>query len=398
MTREVADPTKFGGPGGSTAGRYLPAASRPADYAQLPVDMADGSIGAQFERVVDRDPTATAITSSAGWMSFGELDGLANRGANGLLERLGPGEEPVILLFDHDSDVVAALLAVLKAGKAALILDQQGPQAVAMAQASDSGARLAVASEHQLHEARSMVAGANVVAWHDLCAGQTASRPGLDVPPERAAMLAYTSGTTGSTKAAVLPHRMLLHLVRGATSALGISPSDRLPMLFPLSLAVAAYPMLLPLLVGGTLAIFDLRGMGLAPFPAWLAEARVSVIYISPTVARFLGKAGDQRFPDLRLIVLGGERVDADAVASVRAVFGDDCVVANGYGTTETGVLSFFFTSPDDSYGLAGVPVGWAIDGMELRVVNGGELVPTGSVGESPGAKPVPAVRVLAAP
>ena len=104
-------------------------------------------------------------------------------------------------------------------------------------------------------------------------------------------------------------------------------------MLFPTSLAVAAYPMFIPLLNGGTLATLDVHGVGLAPVAEFLVRERITLAYMAPTVVRFLVDAGcsGSRFPDLRMIALGGEVVDAESVRLTIGLFGRTCV-ANGFG------------------------------------------------------------------
>ena len=56
-----------------------------------------------------------------------ELNTTANRIAQTILALRGEKEEPVVLLFDHGVDVVAAIIGVLKAGKFFVALDSQDP-------------------------------------------------------------------------------------------------------------------------------------------------------------------------------------------------------------------------------------------------------------------------------
>jgi len=289
----------------------------------------------------------------------------------------------VAVLCAHGPDLVEAILGVLAAGRVVVVIDPQAPTAVsatvlrhsrAATLLHDTGlADLADALLAEVSEAGAPVAPELLAL--DAVDAAAVPGPGTGPPPVAVraadpAMLAYTSGSTGDPKAAVLSHRALLQVMKGATDTLAISPGDRLPMLFPVSLAVAAYPMFLPLVNGAALCTFDLRSAGLASFVDWLADQRITVIYLSPTVARFMERS-DRRLEDLRLVVLGGERVDADAVRVVRDVFGEGALVANGYGTTETGVLTFFFTTPGESYPEEMVPVGYPVEGMDLSIVDG---------------------------
>lgn len=335
----------------------------------------------RFEAQAERRGDHVALVGPTASLTFAEADDLAGRAAGSLLAQVGTGPEPIALLFDHDVHLVVAILATMKAGRPVVVLDPVAPTEVTAGVLANSRAVLLV--HDAAHEPEPEL-GADLPAasWADLTAGEQIGRVPVDTAD--VAMLAYTSGTTGAAKAAVIPHRALVHLMDGATGALSIDEDDHLPMLFPLSVAVAAYPMLLPLVNGGTLHTFDMRSLGLAPFAPWLEEQGITLIYFSPTVARFLeGTRGDHSFPRLRTVVLGGERVDDDAIAVVRSFFGDHLEVFNGYGATETGVLTFHRSDPAATHGAAGVPVGSPIDGMDLLLVDAaGDEVETGEVGE----------------
>ncbi|HRW40619.1 MAG TPA: AMP-binding protein [Microthrixaceae bacterium] len=344
-------------------------AERPATI----IDRFEAQVAARADRPSLVGPTKT--------LTFGEVDDLAGRAASTLLE-LHPGDRsPIAILFEHDVDLIVAFLAVLKVGRPVVVLDPLAPVEVTAAVLVNAGATVLVHDE-QHPPPDGLPAEATVVAWSELLGGEPGGR--VAVRTDDIAMLAYTSGTTGGAKAATISHRALVHLMDGATEALGIDAEDRLPMLFPVSLAVAAYPMLLPLVNGGALHTFDMRSLGLAPFPAWLAEQKITLIYFSPTVARFLeGATEGGEFPALRTVVLGGERVDDASIEVVRNVFGSHIEVFNGYGTTETGVLTFHRVDPAVRHGAAGVPAGTPIAGMDLVLVDEhDEAVPEGEVGE----------------
>lgn len=357
-------------------------ASPPAGFQPFPDDAVLGSVGDRLARVASELPDNVAISSPSSTMTYAELFDRVQRAAAAISDRVGPTAEPVAVLADHDGPLVVAVLSVVLAGHVVVVLDPAAPDDASDHVLTESGARLLI------HDAPSSVAANTVVSRHpDLAAwplDEIDAEPG-DLPVRSSGdplMLAFTSGTTGSPKGAIITHGVILNLVRGATNALGVTPADRMPMLFPVSMAVAAYPMFIPLLNGATLATLDVRGVGLAPVPEFLVRERITLAYMAPTVVRFLVDAvAGYTFPELRMIALGGEVVDAPVVQLTSELFAPD-LMANGFGTTETGVITLHVFDPADPP-VGAVPSGHAVPDVELHVLDDdGAPLPRNASGE----------------
>jgi amino acid adenylation domain-containing protein len=363
----------------------------PAGFVPFPAPEAVGSVAARFLAVAADRPDHVALRSPAGAWTYAELAAEVRRRAAALADLVDPAKPtPVALLLPHDGPLVAMILSVIAAGHAVVVLDPVAPAAQGRHVLAESGAPIVVhdaATEPLLAELLGDGVDAVPVPIGDLDPDPTAAPPAAD-PAGTARgladplMLAFTSGTSGSPKAATITHGVLLNLIRGATGALGIGPDDRMPMLFPTSMAVAAYPMFLPLLNGGTLATLDVRSVGLAPVADFLADERITLAYMAPTVVRFLVDAlAGRTFPDLRLIALGGELVDAEAVRITADAFGPRHL-ANGFGTTETGVITLYVFEPGDPFEGA-VPAGYPVPDVEVLVLDDhGVPLPVGEAGE----------------
>lgn len=362
----------------------------PAGFEPFPDAAVSGSVAERFVAVALANPDRVALRSPAGQWTFAELLADARSRAGGIRAALAEGPPvPVAVLADHDGPLVVALLAILLADQIVVILDPQAPDDQSIHLLDECAAPLLIHDDaHATQAARLAGAGRAQPA--------TAAFGSLEGPPVEApgsvaddvVMLAFTSGTSGASKAGAITNGVLLNVIRGATNALGIGPDDRLPMLFPISLAVAAYPLLLPLLNGGTLATLDLRAQGLAPLAPFLRDERITVAYIAPTIVRFLaGSLDGHDFPDLRLLALGGEVVDADVVRLTRDLLGPERI-ANGFGATETGVITLYVLEPDEvPEGV--VPAGYPVPGIELRILDEhGRPVPNGTSGEVTIASP----------
>lgn len=354
-------------------------------------DDVRGSVTDRFLAVAARHADREAISSPSGRWTYAELEAAVRRRAGGVVATVGTSARPVAVIATHDGQLVITILAVIAAGHIVVVLDPTAPAEQHAQALAECGAPLVLHDDDHSAIAQGLAAGNGAIDARSLADIDTAG-PALTTVPTRTAddpmMLAFTSGTSGAPKGGIITHGVLTNLVRGATAALGLTSDDRMPMLFPTSLAVAAYPMFLPLLNGGTLATLDVRSVGLAPMADFLADERITVAYLAPTVVRFLVDAlAGREFPDLRLVALGGELVDAEVVRLAQELLGPD-LLANGYGTTETGVITLYVIDPADPP-TGAVPAGYPVPDVELHVLDdGGEALPAGATGEIAVASP----------
>lgn len=364
-------------------------ATVPEGFEPFSDDAMHGSVTDHFFRMAERYPDHTAVSSPAARWTYQELADMVRANAAGLLDRLGAGDShPVAIVAEHDGPLVSAVLSVVAAGQIVVVVDPTAPVEQLDHVLIESGA--AVLLHDPAHAELAVAAAERLTSLEAIALGDLPADP-IDLPtrgPSDPVMLAFTSGTSGSPKGGVITHDVILNVVRGATNALGVTSEDRMPMLFPTSLAVAAYPMFIPLLNGGTLATLDVRGVGLAPLAPFLVEERITLAYMAPTVIRFLVDAvAGYEFPDLRMLALGGELVDAEVVRLAHDLFHPD-LLANGFGTTETGVISLYVIDPEEPFEGA-VPSGYAVEEAEFFVLDDdGEPVASGESGEIAVASP----------
>lgn len=329
------------------------------------------SVAEAFFSAAEAHPERQALMGPAGSWTYSELAHQVRDTAGGILELIDRGESaPIAVLAEHDAPLVVAVLSILAAGQIVVILDPEAPNNQTIEVLAECQPSMLLHDE-QHAEQSSILRRTHLydlpLADLSTVSGDASELPtsGLDDP----AMLAFTSGTSGRPKGAIVTNGVLLSVVWGATEALSITEQDRMPMLFPPSLAVAAYPMFLPLVNGGTLATLDVRSQGLAPMAGFLKEARITLAYMAPTVIRFLADAlRGIEFPNLRMIALGGEVVDADAVALAHQCTGAR-EIAVGYGTTETGVVALNVIDPTSEL-KDPVPVGLPVPGIEVTLVD----------------------------
>ena len=221
------------------------------------------------------------------------------------------------------------------------------------------------------------------IGWHDYESALAEADPGGAPWPSRAddaAMISYSSGTTGQPKGIVLGHRQLLANARLVVDALGYQAADRFLTLLPsFHLFGYAFDFLYCGLVGGEMAVMPAFDADVAL--EMIEKHRITVLAGVPMM--FVNmfdpvRLGARDVSSMRLIDVGGGPVPVSLVRNLKDDIGIDTV--ESYGLTEI--------SPVASVQLPGRPApegscGPALGGIEVRVVDlGAKEVPVGEPGE----------------
>ncbi len=251
----------------------------------------------------------------------------------------------------------------------------------------DSGARLVVALDSIADAATEAAAavGADAVTVGPVDPGEALSGSGSGGAEPRedqdAAVILYTSGTTGPPKGAELTHANLRGNARTTRETLLEGTPDDVIMgclplfhVFGLTCALNA-----GILAGACLTLLP-RFDGAKALEV-IERDRVTVFEGVPTMfAAMLHQADRDRHDvsSLRLCVSGGSAMPVEVMRAFEEKFG--CIILEGYGLSETSpVASFNHPHAERKPGSIGTPIA----GVEMRLVDdqGGDTA-AGEVGE----------------
>lgn len=202
--------------------QMLLAALRPQDEA---APAPDALIHARFEQCAAQFPDKVALEYGNEQLSYGALNGAANRLAAWLRAQGVTAGQPVAVCVERSTRLVVALLAVLKAGGAYLPLDPAYPAARLEYMLEDSGATL-VLTETGLAE-RLSAGAARLICLNDAVqAAAIDSEDGGNLAPAVAeasplAYLIYTSGSTGRPKGVMVEHGSVCRFLDAMAPVLG---------------------------------------------------------------------------------------------------------------------------------------------------------------------------------
>jgi fatty-acyl-CoA synthase len=222
-----------------------------------------------------------------------------------------------------------------------------------------------------------------------------AERPGYEWPvlDERdAAIMCYTSGTTGSPKGVVYSHRSTWLHSMASTSAnsIGLCESDRCLLIVPM-FHVNAWGCVYTAFFAGVELIMPQMFLQGGPILTMIRELRPTISLGVPTiwndVLRVAETTPDADLSSLRGILAGGSAVPRVMIETFRDRFGIEMI--QGWGMTETSPLAAVSIPPSGSPKELDVDyrakAGRVVAGVELRVtLEDGTVLPRDgkSIGE----------------
>ncbi|HEV3348302.1 MAG TPA: non-ribosomal peptide synthetase, partial [Methylomirabilota bacterium] len=340
------------------------------------------SIPCRFAGQVAAGPDRLAVKVGSASLTYAELDRRANQVACAILAAATrPG--PVALVVDQGLSLIPGILGVLKSGRIYVPLEAGLGRERLRHLLRDSGATSALVTASAMPLVRDVAAADLVLLDVDaLPTGLAGEAPDVEIAAAAPAYIYYTTGSTGEPKGVVDSHRNVLHNVMRYTNGLGIGPGDRLTLLQSPAFSGAVSSMFCALLNGATSLPFDVRAASGGALADYVDHEGVTIYHSVPTIFRSFLR-GDRTFPRVRVVRLEGDRSARLDVELFRRHFAPGCVLANGLGATETGLVCRFLLDRETRLDGEIVPIGHPVEDMEVAVVgDDGKPVGSGEVGE----------------
>jgi malonyl-CoA/methylmalonyl-CoA synthetase len=334
------------------------------------IEMDPASIAEAFVRNVEREPEKLCLRFEGEEISYqGMRERAEGFGAGLAAWGLRPGERVALYLGNHP-DLLAAYLGTHLAGGVVVPVNTQYRRGELRHIFGDAGVRLCLTDEErkpELQRTREDLSELEAVIeagpeFEDFL-GETHS---LQMPSgEDLAVIAYTSGTTGRSKGAMLLHSNLVANAQAVCEAWHWTGEDTLLLALPLfhthGLMVGAHGTFLT----GSDAELHSKFDAAATYDA-LLDGRVTMFFGVPTMyTRLLREAEsrDERPDPIRLYVSGSAPLSPQAFDEFEGLFGER--ILERYGMTET-IMNL--TNPYEGERRPGT-VGRPFPGQEARVV-----------------------------
>ena len=309
-------------------------------------------------------PLQLAIIGDASELRYRDIDEQARAVCATLLAAGIGADEPVHVQVSNQPLDIAAILGIWLAGGVAVPIHRTTPREVSAGFAHRTQARW------------------TVDLAVDRLAGQSLITIAEKAPPQRlllrhAALVVFTSGSTGAPKGVVVAHDAFHGKIEKIDSMLRLSRDDRSLLVLNINFSFGLWVSLLTLLHGGTLVMrsrFEPEG-----FLQALVEHRITRVGMVPTMMRVLfsdaqrdaaiGQVNDAAH--LRQIWIGGEALGPSLGRIIRERFSATALV-DIYGLTETATCDFFAFPAD--YARQPGCIGRPSPQVQYRIADDGEL------------------------
>jgi fatty-acyl-CoA synthase len=359
------------------------------------------TISDQVGRHAAKIGSAPALAFGPHTRTYAELDKRVGRLAAALAARGVQRGERIAILALNGIEYVETMLAAARLGAITVPLNFRFVADEAAYVLADSGAvalvvdaalaQLAAAARSRNPVATCLVfggdaddAGPGAESYEDaLAAAEPVDPP--DIADDDAALIMYTSGTTGRPKGAVLTHRNLFMHAASYIAHLGITPDNRTWLAgSPMFHIAGVSSMLTYLLLGGRTVITPSGQFDAAESVRLMAREQVSACFFVPAQWQLicaLPHLGEHDLSALRRIIWGAAPASTTLIRQMIDCF-PQAEVVTVFGQTECSPVTTVLLG-DDALRKVG-SVGTAMLNVEVRVVD--ELmrdVPVGEVGEA---------------
>ena len=334
--------------------------------------MQSSAILERFQTAASRYPDRPAIIGTGYSISYSELEQRAASVAHRIADRV-PGPT-VALLYSNTPEFAPLFLGAVWAGKTVAVLPTLAPPQLLKVMAMETGVGLVITGEEFVPQ----LSAVGIPYWiGDASAEFEPSQVPMRPRPDGAAVLLYTSGTTGRPKAVALSEENMLADIDGCKRATGFDDTAVMLAVLPLFHAYGlTISTLLPLTIGASVVVpekFIPRQI-----LQLIEKHRVTTLIAVPAQYRVLTKEPTPvDASSLWLCIAGAERLPERIAQEFQERFGHRLV--QGYGTTELSPVVAFSPPEDNAFGSVGRPL------PHITVTRRGdddEILETGQIGE----------------
>lgn len=370
----------------------------------------------QFEQQVIASPNSIAVQMAnegiessqleSTRLTYSELNTNANQFAHYLLEqglsaKASEAESLVGVWLPRSTEIVVAILAILKAGAAYVPMDREYPQARVQSILADSQLKTLITTA-ELAQSIDWPEGVNLIIVDSPELPAKIQKPGWERNPQvncrqsHLAYVIYTSGSTGKPKGVMIEHRSLCHylehVARQYTSSDNDYAYDNAVLSTSISFDATVTTLFGALISGRGLVLVEEAEQGIYQLGELLmgtsrSDNAVCLFKVTPAHLNLLRqlRSSSETVSLPHTLVIGGEQLAGNTLNYWQQQLPNARFV-NEYGPTEATVGCAVYIQQPGSNAVSeqsAVPIGKAIGNCHLYILDESQQpVPQGVAGE----------------
>nr|POF21863.1 nonribosomal peptide synthetase 7 [Quercus suber] len=327
-----------------------------------------------FEGVVAATPTKIAIRTNAGKeMSYAEFNSKANNFAAWLLDQGVHHEEMIPLYMEKSIETLISIFGIIKSGASFTPLDPKNPHDRNAFVIKDVNAKRVVTDVKNSDACRAFGVDLIVTETMDLDEVNAQNPEIPELKTDSVIYAIYTSGSTGLPKGVLVQHSAVVASTEGMIEATHVTSEWNALWVLNYVFDASYYDVFTIFSAGGTLSVAPQEEL-LYDLSGHINRMDVEQVMLTPTITKLIG--GPEQVPNLKVLNVCGERIDADILR-----WADSVDVYNGYGPTEATILmTVSKVEPGSSLDSIGYPLKHAhavivpSEGKNLDPVANGEV------------------------
>lgn len=358
-------------------------------YADFPLEK---TMHQKFEEQVTLTPDQCAVKYNNEELSYKELNEKANAFAQFLITtyKIKP-DELIPVCMSRSTNLMVALLGILKSGAAYVPIDPKAPQDRISYILNDTKPKLVVTDDgtkiEKIQTTSLDIITLNFEFIHQLKSTYSVLNPEVEITSKHLAYVIYTSGTTGNPKGVMVEHKGVINRMEWMQSYHPILPSDIVLQKTNYTFDVSVWELFGANWYGATLILADSEEYKDNLYLIELIrKEKITMIHFVPSMlASFVETLNN--YPDkqshistLQTLYCSGEALGLEEVKQFQKLV-PQCNIYNLYGPTETTIEVLHYEC--NSRNLSKVLIGKPIANTSVYVLDKYlRPLPVGAIGE----------------
>ena len=328
----------------------------------------DKTIVDLFQEQVEKTPDNIALVFEDRELTYGELNGRANRLAHYLMA-LGVGAETLVgICVERSLEMVIGLMGILKAGGAYVPLDPDYPAERLQFMLEDARVSVLLTQSSLLEglpasDARTVCLDSD---WEAIV-GYSGENPARRSGPENLAYVIYTSGSTGIPKGVCILQQAVVRLVR-QTNYVRLDSEEIFLQYAPVSFDAATLELWGALLNGAKLIVMLPHERSLSQLSQVLQEKGVTVLWLTSSLFNLMLDEQPESLLGIEQLLVGGEELSVPHIQRALGVLPDTQLI-NGYGPTENTTFTCCYPIVRKDYPVS-IPIGKPIANTSAYILD----------------------------